>query len=197
MHDNLRKRYYSSAADTPNIDGAGAVSEFAFPMPVIVTRVGVTATTTVDTDNSVALTATLSRRPLRGSASNAVTLGVFAMAPANNATRLVAGNTVYKDLAIVDHDGETAEDGSLRNVAPNRAIASPIPSPTIFEGTLATLDKFNAFLILPGQSFAMTLDSNAEADSGAVVSFVEVIELPLDAEIFDPDGKINADVSNL
>lgn len=197
MHDNLRKRYYVSAADTPNIDGAAAVSEFAFPMPVIVTRVGVTATTTVDTDNSVALTATLSRRPLRGSASNAVTLGTFRMAPAGNTTQLVAGNTVYKDLAIVDHDGETAEDGSQRNVAPNRAIASPIAPPTLFDGSLSKLDQFNAFLILPGQSFAMTLDASAEADSGAVVSFVEVIELPLDAEIYDPAGTVIADVSDL
>lgn len=165
MHENLRKAFYSSAADTPNIDGAGTVAEFAFPMPVIVTKVGVIATTTVDTDNSVALTATMSRRPIRGSSSNAVTLGVFTMAPANNSTRLAAGNVVYKDLAIADHDGETAEDGTTRHVAPNQGVTGPVTG-------------FSGFLIQPGQSFAITLDASAEADSGAVVSFVEVIELP-------------------
>lgn len=171
MHNLLRKYYKESAADTPNIDSAGAVAEFAWPHPVIVTRVGVIATTAVDTDNSVALTATLSRRPVRGSSSNAVTLGVFTMAPANNTAQLPAGAMVYKDLAILDHDGETAEDGNLRNVAPNKGALSPY-------GVSGQIDYENMFLILPGQAFAMTLDTNAEADSGAVVSFVEYIQLP-------------------
>lgn len=169
-HDLIQKRFQVSAADTPNIDSAGAVAEFVFANPVIITKVGVIATTAVNPDNSVALTATLSRRPVLGSSSNAVTLGVFTMLAAN-ASNLAAGSGVYKVCAIVDSDGETAEDYSAtqgrarRFEAPNSNITPPI-----------TGDY--AWLILPGQSFAMTLDTNAEADSGAVVSFVEYIDAP-------------------
>jgi hypothetical protein len=163
MHNNLRKAFYQAAADVPNIDGAGAVAEFAFPMPVIVKKVGVRVTTAVVTDDTVALTATLSRRPVNGSASNPVTLGTFTISTGLDVT-IPAGRVIYKDLAIVDHDGEVAEDGSQRNEAPNSNVVGPV-------------DRMDGFLILPGQAFAMTLDTNAEADSGAVVGFVEVVEL--------------------
>jgi hypothetical protein len=181
MHPNLKKIVKISAADTPNIDGAGAVSEFVHPVPMLVTKVGIIATTAVDTDNSVALTATLSRRPVLGSSSNAVTLGVFTMAPANNTAELPAGAVKYKELAILDHDGETAEDGSLRNEAPNSNLVGPITG-------------LEAYLILPGQSFAMTLDSSAEADSGAVISWIEAIELPFVAPYLGTNVK--RDVTN-
>lgn len=164
MHDLERIQYQVSAADTPNIDSAGAVSEFRFAGPVIITKVGVTVTTAVDPDNSVALTATLTRRPVTGSASNAVTLGVFTMKAANSANT-AAGSVIFKRCHIDDADGETAEDGTLRNEAPNSNIS-------------ANYSGADAWLIQPGQSFAMTLDASAEADSGAVYSWVEYIQLP-------------------
>lgn len=180
-HNFINKRIMMSAADTPNIDGAGAVAEFFHAKPMIVTKVGVIATTAVDTDNSVALTATLSRRPVLGSSSNAVSLGTFTMAPANNTAELPAGAVKYKELAIYDNDGETAEDGTLRNEAPNSNLVGPITG-------------LEAYLILPGQSFAMTLDASAEADSGAVVSFIEYIELPFVAPYLGTNVK--RDVTN-
>lgn len=166
-NDFVQKRYQVSAADTPNIDSAGATSEFIFAEPVIITKCGIIATTAVNPDNSVALTATLSRRVAAGTVGTPVTLGVFTMLAAN-ATDLAIGKGVFKVCAIVDADGETAEDYSAtqaksrRFEAPNSNITPPI-----------TGDY--AWLILPGQSFVMTLDTNAEADSGAVVSFVEYI----------------------
>lgn len=160
-----------AGADTPNIDSAGAVAEFAFPGgPVVIRRVGFDVTTAVVTDNSTACTATMSRRPVRGSAASAVTLGVFTFAAAG--VDPAAGTVKYKDLAIADNDGETAEDydaaksRSTRNEAPNSNITAPQTGA-------------EAFMILPGQSFALTLDANAEADSGAVEAWVEYEELPL------------------
>lgn len=181
MHELLQKRYAVSAADTPNIDSAGAVSEFIFAAPVKVTKVGLTATTAVNPDNSVALTATLSRRPVLTSSSNAVTLGVFTVMAAN-ATNLAAGATVWKSLHIDDADGETAEDGTLRFEAPNSNIT-------------AAETGLDPFIILPGQSFAITLDTNAEADSGAVISFVEYILLPWTGPYVD-QANVTEDVSN-
>lgn len=157
-------------ADTPNMDSAASVAEFVFgSRPVIIKRVGLVVTTALDTDNSVACTATMTRRPVAGSSSNAVSLGTFAIAAANSA--VAAGKVVVKDLAITDHDGETAEDGSLRHEAPNSNITPPVTG-------------HPGFLILPGQSFAITLDTNAECDSGAARAFVEYLPLGL-SDVYD------------
>jgi hypothetical protein len=53
----------------------------------------------------------------------------------------------------------------------------------------------NPWIILPGQSFALTLDTNAEADSGAVISFIEYIELPWNGNFVD-QTLITEDTSN-
>lgn len=182
MHELLKTNYQLSAADVPNIDSAGAVSEFVFPMPVKIVKVGIIVTTAVNPDNSVALTATLSRRPTLNSATNAVSLGVFTVMAAN-ATNLAAGTVVYKRLHIDDADGETAEDGSLRNEAPNSNLT-------------AAETGLDPYVILPGQSFAITLDTNAEADSGAVVSFVEYVRLPFTGNLVNQTN-ITEDVSNV
>jgi hypothetical protein len=170
-----------SAADTPNIDSAGAVAEFITACPAIITKVGVMVTTAVNPDNSVALTATLSRRPVLTSSSNAVTLGTFTIMAAN-ATNLAVGAVRFKRLHIDDADGETAEDGTLRNEAPSSNIT-------------AAETGMNPWIILPGQSFALTLDTNAEADSGAVISFIEYIELPWNGNFVD-QTLITEDTSN-
>ena len=174
MHDLLRKRYMLAAADTPNIDGAAAVAEFVFPNPVIITKVGHIVTTAVVSDDAVLLTATLSRRPTVGSATNAESLGVYRMQEGLDTT-VAAGAVRWKQLAIPDHDGETAEDGNTRNVAPNKQFDSAF-------AVAGSYDRHNPYLILPGQSFAMTLDASAEADSGAVRAWVEYVELPFNGE---------------
>lgn len=181
MHPVAVSRVLISAADTPNIDSAGAVSEFIPVLPFVVTRVGILVTTAVDPDNSVAMTATLTRRVTVGSASSAVTLGVFKIMAAA-ATNLAVGQIVYKDLHIDDGDGETAEDGTLRFTAPSAGIT-------------AHATGVNPWLIPAGQSFAMTLDTNAEADSGAVISFIEGYYLPLLSNIADV-SPLMRDVTN-
>lgn len=178
---------YAAAADTPNIDSSGAAAEFAFPGgPVRVLRVGVDVTTAVVSDNSTALDLTMTRRPVRGSTSNAVTLGTFRVAAAG--VDPAAGAVIYKDLAIVDNDGEQPEDYSAsasrakRFEAPNADITGPIT-------------KMDPFIILPGQSLALTLAANAEADSGAVQAWVEVEELPLTG-VFKAGANISRDTTN-
>jgi len=176
-----------SAADTPNIDATGATSEFHFAGgPVIVRRVGVDVTTAVVSDNSVACTATMSRRAVIGSTGTVVALGVFKIAAAG--VDPAAGSVIYKDLAIADHDGESAEDydadtsRATRNEAPNSNMTGPETG-------------HEAYLILPGQSFVLTLDTNAEADSGAVVSWVEYEELPFTGPFRD-GSNVSRDTSN-
>ena len=180
MHELLKTKYRQSAADTPNIDSAGAVSEFIADQPMLVTKVGLIVTTAVVTDNTTPLTATLSRRPVAGSSSNAVTLGVWSIVAAG--VDPAAGQVYFKRLHIDDADGETAEDGTLRNEAPNSNITAPETG-------------MEAFVILPGQSFAITLDASAEADSGAVVSFIEYVELPWSGPYVDQTN-IHEDVTN-
>jgi len=175
-HDLIQKRFSMAAADTPNVDSAGAVAEFVFPGPVIITKVGLLVTTAIVTDNSVAMSATLSRRPIVGSTAGAVSLGVFNMIAAG--VDPAAGAVIWAPTNIPDLDGEQPEDYSAvqgrasRNEAPNSNIV------VIEVGA-------NPWAIYPGQSFAMTLDTNAEGDSGAGRAWVEYIELPFNATFID------------
>lgn len=188
MHELLRKVYLFSAADDINIDSAGDVVEFVPIMPFVATRVGIVVTTAVNPDNSVALTATMSRRPTIGSTSNAVTLGVFTIMAAN-ATNLAVGDIVYKDLHIDDADGEQPEDYSAtqararRFEAPNSNLTAPVSGQS-------------GFLIPAGQSFALTLDTNAEADSGAVYTFLEGYYLPVTSGVVISTATVLKDTSD-
>lgn len=175
MHDNLNKMTMLLAADTPNIDSAGAVGEFVFSDPVLVTKVGILVTTTVVTDNSNDCDFTLTRRPTVGSASGAVTLGTFKAIAAG--VDPAAGAFNWAKCVIADTDGESPEDAAghsapVRFEAPNSNISAP---ETGMEG----------FVILPGQSLAMTLEADAEADSGAVRGWCEYIRLPWTANFVD------------
>ena len=187
MHPDLQKVVLVSAADTPNIDSAGAVAEFIPVLPFVVTRVGILATTAVNPDNSVAMTAALSRRITVGSASSEVSLGTFTIMAAN-ATNLAVGQIVYKDLHIDDADGETAEDYDANT---SRAVRNEAPNSNL----TPFLSGYEACLIPAGQSFAITLATNAEADSGAVISFIEGYYLPLLSHLADVDPLMR-DTSN-
>lgn len=178
-HPDTRKVVLISAADTPNIDSAGAVSEFIPVLPFVATRVGILVTTAVNPDNSVALTMEMERRVTVGSASSAVTLGTFTVMAAA-ATNLAVGQIVYKDLHIDDSDGEQPEDYDA-NTSRARRYEAPSADITVHATGL------HPFLIPAGQSFALTLDSNAEADSGAVISFLEGYYLPLLSHLADVD----------
>jgi len=181
MHENLRITRMQSAADTPNIDSAGAVSEFLVEGPALLKRVGIIVTTAVNPDNAVALTLALSRRPTPGSSSGEVNIGTFRVMAAN-AANLAVGSVVYKDLHIDDADGEVAEDGTTRFEAPSSNLT-------------AYLTAKNPFIIPPGQTFAMTLEASAEADSGAVVSFVEYVQLPIMSDSVIATATVSRDVT--
>ena len=163
MHELMKTKFAIQASDVPNIDNSADASEFVFPNPVIIKRVGLIVTTAVVTDNSVACTFQLSRRPVAGSASNAVGLGTFNAIAAG--VDPAAGSVIWADCNVIDSDGETAEDGTTRYEAPNANITAPE-------------SRKNPWLILPGQSFAWTLDTNAHGDSGVVRGFVEYIDVP-------------------
>jgi len=191
MHYALAILRKASAADTPNIDSAGATSEFAFPEgPVLLKRCGIVVTTAVDPDNTVAMTAALSRRPIIGSSSGALAIGNFKIMAAA-ATNLAVGSVVYKDLHTDDADGETPEDYDATSYAKARRFEAPNSNMTPY---LAGKDPM---IIAPGQSFCMTLDTNAEADSGAVYSWVEYELLPLVADSVIVTGTVFKDVSEV
>jgi hypothetical protein len=188
MHELMRIVPLLSAADTPNIDSAGATSEFIPGLPFVVTRVGIVVTTEVNPDNSVAMTAALSRRPTIGSSSGEVALGTFAIMAAA-AANLAVGTVVYKDLHIDDEDGETPEDYDANT---SRAKRNEAPNSNL---TAAITDQ-NPYLIPASQSFCMTLDTNAEADSGAVRSFVEGYYVPLTAGVVLSTAALVRDTSD-
>jgi hypothetical protein len=179
MHDLMKKKFSLLAADTPNIDGSTAVGEFIFPNPVIITKVGYIVTTAVVADGTENMDFDLSRRPVVGSSSNAVALAQFRAQAANVDT--AAGDVVWVHTNVLDTDGETAEDGTTRYEAPNANITAPET-------------RRNPWLILPGQSFAMTLQTDAEADSGAVRGFVEYIDLPWNDGFVDQTNVIEGTI---
>ncbi len=176
MAEILQKRFAMLAADTPNIDSSQAAGEFIFAGPVLITKVGLTVTTAVVTDNSADCDLILSRRPVAGSSSNEVALGIFKAIAAG--VDPAAGSVQWAHTNVIDTDGEQPEDydadtsRAWRNEAPNSNI------------TAAETGE-NPWVILPGQSFAMTLESGAEGDSGAVRGWVEYIELPYNSKYID------------
>lgn len=179
-HDAIQTRVSIGAIDNLNIDSAGSSCIFDFGKAARPLRLGFIVTTAVDPDNAVAMTASIYRQVTAHSDTNAVLLGVFKIMAAN-ATNLAAGTVVYKDLHVDDGDGETAEDGNLRFLAP--AVQ--------YDAT--NKQSKEMYDILIGQSLKVVLDTNAEADSGAGILFVEYAELPF-AKMFY-GNTVNHDVS--
>jgi len=186
-HEVMRKMRAFSAADTPNIDSAGSTSEFSFAGPVKILRCGIVVVTAVDPDNTVALTAALSRRPVIGSSSGEVGIGNFRIMAAA-AANLAVGTVVYHDMHVDDADGETPEDYDA-NTSRAKRFEAPNSNLTPY------LTGKDPLIIPPGQAFCMTLDTNAEADAGAVRSFVDYVELPLTPDAVISTAVVNKDVS--
>lgn len=166
MHELLQKHYAQTASDDLNIDSDNDTSEFIFNAPVKITRVTAVVTTAV-VNAAGTVDVELYRYPVAGSSSNAVLLGTWRL---TTTTTRAAGAFCYKDLHIDDADGETAEDGSLRNEAPNSNIT-------------AAETGLDPFWILPGQSFAMKVVE--PGDSGVVTAGVEYIQGPFAGELID------------
>lgn len=117
--------------------------------PVDVVRWGYIVTTAKDA-SSMALT--LSHRPVAGSASNKVVIGTITDAAAR-----AAGAVVYQEPGELATDAatqSTAEDGSLRNVAPA-----------------------GRFHVIPGEELSIELTDVANS-TGAGYVFIEYLEYP-------------------
>lgn len=127
--DQLRTHYFG--ADSPNLDSAANVAEFAPGVPITVWEVGYIATTAV-VHNSADGVITITRRPVAGSASNAVTLDTF--------TFVTNGQTV------------AAGKGKKSKVTANVAQAT-----SLVDNSLIDESPTGAFQILPGESIALTV----------------------------------------
>lgn len=159
MNDLLKKRREVGAVDDVNIDSAGDNHEIVFGGPVLLTRVGFIVTTAV-ANAAGTVEIDVRRRPVAGADANHVELATFTL---TGTTTRAAGAVCFKDLAILDRDGETAEDGTTRYEAPNSNITAAITGDS-------------PFVIPVGQS--LELDVAEAADSGAGRYFIEYIELP-------------------
>lgn len=171
----IRRKELAAGSVTTN----GHVFEWQVSGPIIVMRVGLTATVAITTQAGQAYTYTMSRRVTLGSASGAVTLGTFTAAPLN-VTRAI-GSVLNKKLVLTAAT-QTSEDGKPRNVAPNQGVAP-------FEVGQ------EMFYVPPGQSFAITADGTAPS-AGSALPWIEYIELPWNGFYVD-QTTIFEDVTNL
>lgn len=179
-NDLVQTRRKGDTIDNLNIDSAGGEVIFHFGGPIRPLRVGFTVTTAVDPDNTENLDIEIFRQVTAGSETNRVSLGVFRVM-AGGAANLAAGTTVYKDLHVDDGDGETAEDGSLRFLAPA----------TVYDATNKQSKQVNDILV--GQALQLELQASAEADSGAGYAWVEYVELPFAKVLYG--NTVNKDTS--
>ena len=126
MHELMRKRVIYSQFPTMVEDspGAGGLVDlnatgdkfgFAPIQPIDIYKFGWIAYQAVDPDAG-GLVVALDRRPTVGSDTDRVEIDVLTRA---NAQTIVAGQVTYREVVLADTNGETAEDGMLRNVGPS------------------------------------------------------------------------------
>ena len=180
-HELIQTGWMESAADSPNIDSAGAEVYFTRVGPWRPKRIVIKTTTAVNPDNSVALDINIYKNVTAGSETNRVLLGTMRMLAAN-ATSTVAGDLNFRDFHFDDADGETAEDGTTRYLAPE-SFYNPVSAS-------AAGSSKRKYDILIGESLQLELATNAEADSGAVVTHVEYEQLPWTPANYSPDTTI-------
>lgn len=177
MHQLLKRGFVVTAIDAVNIDSATDNELIAFATPVRIRRVGAIVTTAVANAAGI-VTVEIKRRPLEGTDANQVVLGTFQLT--TTVTR-AAGSYIYKDCHIDDADGETAEDGSLRNEAPSSNITPAIAGD-------------DPWVIPLGQ--VLELEVVEAADSGAVRMVIEYDELPVTGMYID-QANVFKDVTNV
>lgn len=186
-HELIQTDWMSSAADEPNIDSAGAEVYFTQVFPWRPHRLVIKVTTAVNPDNTTALDINIYKNPVAGSETNRVLLGTMRVMAAN-ATNLAAGTLVYRDMHFDDADGETAEDGTTRYLAPD-SYYNPV-SASVAGSSARRMD------IKIGESLQLELASSAEADSGAVTSHIEYERLPWTPANYGASTVVNKDVTS-
>lgn len=122
MHDLLNKRVLMSILPSPLGTAGGPVDfnatgdKFIFTpiQPVDIYRFGFVTIEAMDPDAGGFVLA-IDKRVTVGSDTSRVEVDTITRADADT---VAAGKVVYKDIDLEDLDGETAEDGNLRNVGP-------------------------------------------------------------------------------
>lgn len=186
-HELIQTDWMSSTADEPNIDSAGAEVYFTNVFPWRPKRIVIKVTTAVNPDNTVALDINIYKNPVAGSETNRVLLGTMRVMAAN-AANLAAGTLVYRDFHFDDTDGETAEDGTTRNLAPD-SYYDPVSA------SVAGWSKRKADILI-GESLQLELAANAEADSGAVTTHIEYERLPWVPAFYGASTTVVKDVTS-
>lgn len=158
MHDllNVEIRTYpdvGAGVTTDLVDfggSTGVVAVFNFPDPVEVKRFGLTVDDSELLDVGAGVVLALKKYLIPGSSTNAVTLGTI-----TSTADIAKGAGMYTEFDLGDENGETGEDGSLRNVAPRDEDA-------------------NIFIVNPGEQLVVDLTDAADT-SGKGQVWVEVI----------------------
>lgn len=156
MHDLLNKRTVISVAPTPTDAALGPVvftstgDKYIFTPanPIDVYRWGLITNALLDVGAGFVLA--LDFRPTAGSDTNRVEMSTIS----TGTTDVAAGKMVYNQAIGADNDGETAEDGTLRNVAPTGPIECD-----------------------PGEELVIEV-TNAADTAGTGYVFIEYVELP-------------------
>lgn len=164
MHDylNVRRAVYpavGAAITTDLVDfggSTGVVAVMNFGGPIEVLKIGITVDDNELLDVGAGFVITAKKYLIPGSSTNAVTLGTI-----SSTTDVAKGQSLYNNLQLGDTDGETAEDGNLRNESPRN-----------------NFDDGNKFIIKPGQQLVWDLTDAADT-SGKGQVWVEYVERPM------------------
>lgn len=163
MHDllNVRTAVYpavGAAVTTDLIDfggSTGVVAVMNFGVPVEVLRIGITVDDAELLDVGAGFSIKAWKYLIPGSSTNAVALGTI-----TTTADVAKGSGLYNNLTTGDDNGETAEDGSLRN-----------------ESVRNNFDDDNKFIILPGEQLVWDLTDAADT-SGKGQVWVQYVERP-------------------
>lgn len=163
MHDylNVKTAVYpavGAAITTDLVDfggSTGVVAVFNFGVPVEVLRIGLTVDDNELLDVGAGVVLSFQKYLIPGSSTNAVVLGTI-----SSTADVAKGSGLYNNLNTGDADGETAEDGSLRNESPRN-----------------NFDSGNKYIIYPGEQLVVDLTDAADT-SGKGQVWVQYVERP-------------------
>lgn len=165
MHDLLQVRTavypaVGAAVTTDLVDfggSTGVVAVMNFGVPIEVLRMGITVDDAETLDVGAGFSIALKKYLIPGSSTNAVTLGTITRGLDADVAK---GAGLYNNLDTGDTDGETGEDGELRNESPRN-----------------NFDDGNKFILEAGQQLVWDLTDAADT-SGKGQVWVQYVERP-------------------
>lgn len=141
MHDNLNKVFVVSTLPTPTGANGGPVDFNATgdkfiltPVaPIEIVRFGFVTDAAMDPDAGGFVLA-LDHRPTAGSDTGRTESATLTR---TDTQTVAAGSLVYREVVLADTDGETAEDGETRYVAPSGPLSVDVGEQAVLEVTNA------------------------------------------------------------